>query len=79
MRCACGKRRILFTPFPARPAPPRAGEIEGEDYHFLSEADFRARESKRENSWSTRKVHEHYYGTLRKPIRRPICKTASMS
>src|SRR6476469_1667374 len=33
--------------------PPRAGEIEGEDYQFLEHA----------------KVHEHYYGTLQKPIR----------
>jgi guanylate kinase len=47
--------------------PPRAGEIEGEDYHFLSEADFRARAEAGE-FLEHAKVHEHYYGTLRKPL-----------
>jgi len=47
--------------------PPRAGEIEGEDYHFLSEADFRARVEAGE-FLEHAKVHEHYYGTLRKPL-----------
>lgn len=47
---------------------PRAGEIEGEDYHFLSEADF-ARRLAANEFLEHAKVHEHYYGTLRKPIR----------
>jgi guanylate kinase len=47
--------------------PPRAGEIEGEDYHFLSEADFVAR-VKAGEFLEHAKVHEHYYGTLRKPL-----------
>lgn len=47
--------------------PPRAGEIEGEDYHFLSEADFNAR-MKAGDFLEHAKVHEHYYGTLRKPV-----------
>jgi guanylate kinase len=47
--------------------PPRAGEIEGEDYHFLSEPDFRARVDACE-FLEYAKVHEHYYGTLRKPL-----------
>ena len=46
---------------------PRAGEIEGEDYHFLSEADFMARVQAGE-FLEYAKVHEHYYGTLRKPL-----------
>ena len=46
---------------------PRAGEIEGEDYHFLSEADFVAR-VKAGEFLEHAKVHEHYYGTLRKPL-----------
>ena len=47
--------------------PPRAGEIDGDDYHFLSEDDFRARVQAGEFLEYAR-VHEHYYGTLRKPL-----------
>jgi len=47
--------------------PPRAGEIEGEDYRFLSEADFVAR-VKAGEFLEHAKVHEHYYGTLRRPL-----------
>ena len=46
---------------------PRAGEIEGEDYHFLSEADFMGRLQAGE-FLEHAKVHNHYYGTLRKPL-----------
>ncbi len=46
---------------------PRAGEIEGEDYHFLSEADFLQRVAEGE-FLEHAQVHEHYYGTLRGPI-----------
>ena len=48
--------------------PPRAGEIEGEDYHFVSEPDFLQRIEAGE-FLEHAQVHEHYYGTLRKPIR----------
>lgn len=48
--------------------PPRAGEIEGEDYHFLSEADF-VRRMQANEFLEHAKVHEHHYGTLRNPIR----------
>jgi guanylate kinase len=47
--------------------PPRAGEIEAEDYQFIREDDFRARMSAGE-FLEYAMVHEHYYGTLRKPI-----------
>src|ERR1700704_5678138 len=47
--------------------PPRAGEIEGEDYQFLSEPDFLAR-VKAGEFLEHAKVHGHYYGTLRKPV-----------
>jgi guanylate kinase len=46
---------------------PRAGEIDGEDYHFLSESDFMAQVQAGE-FLEHAKVHEHYYGTLRKPL-----------
>ncbi len=47
--------------------PPRAGEIEGEDYQFLSEPDFRARVAAGE-FLEYAEVHGQFYGTLREPI-----------
>lgn len=47
---------------------PRAGEIEGEDYHFLTERDFLQRVEAGE-FLEHAQVHEHFYGTLRDPIR----------
>jgi guanylate kinase len=47
--------------------PPRAGEIAGEDYHFVSEDDFLRRVAANE-FLEYAKVHDHYYGTLRAPI-----------
>ena len=46
---------------------PRAGEIEGEDYHFLSEKDFAARVAAGD-FLEHANVHGRYYGTLRKPL-----------
>ncbi len=46
---------------------PRAGEIEGEDYQFLTEANFQAR-VKAGDFLEHAQVHEHYYGTLRQPL-----------
>ncbi len=47
--------------------PPRAGEIDGEDYHFLSEAEFAERLTAGE-FLEHANVHGKYYGTLRDPI-----------
>ncbi len=47
--------------------PPRAGELEGEDYRFISEVDFQQRIARNE-FLEHAKVHEHSYGTLREPI-----------
>jgi guanylate kinase len=47
--------------------PPRAGEIDGEDYYFLSESDFLARVNAGE-FLEHAKVHGHYYGTWRTPV-----------
>ncbi|PYI90492.1 MAG: guanylate kinase [Verrucomicrobia bacterium] len=47
--------------------PPRAGEIEGEDYIFLPVEEFLAR-GKAGEFLEHAKVHEHYYGTLREPL-----------
>lgn len=46
---------------------PRAGEIGGEDYQFLTETDFEARVASGDFLEYAR-VHEHYYGTLRQPL-----------
>ena len=46
---------------------PRAGEIDGEDYHFLSEAEFAARLTAGE-FLEQANVHGKFYGTLREPI-----------
>ncbi|MEP6821319.1 MAG: guanylate kinase [Chthoniobacterales bacterium] len=46
---------------------PRAGEIEGEDYHFLDEDEFKERMAVGE-FLETAEVHGKYYGTLRNPI-----------
>ena len=47
--------------------PARTGEIEGEDYHFLSESDFLARVQAGE-FLEYAEVHGHFYGTLRNPV-----------
>lgn len=46
---------------------PRAGEIEGEDYHFISEQEFLARIAAGE-FLEHANVHGKRYGTLREPI-----------
>ena len=46
---------------------PRTGEIDGEDYQFLSEADFVGR-IKGGEFLEHAKVHGHYYGTLLQPV-----------
>jgi guanylate kinase len=46
---------------------PRTGEIEGEDYHFLTESNFLAR-VKAGEFLEYAKVHDRYYGTLRQPV-----------
>lgn len=46
---------------------PRAGEIEGEDYQFLSDADFRAR-VQAGDFLEHAQVHGDFYGTLRGPL-----------
>ncbi len=47
--------------------PPRPGEMEGEDYHFLSRAEFQAKADAGEFlEWA--EVHENCYGTPRAPV-----------
>ena len=46
---------------------PRAGEIDGEHYHFLSHADFLAK-LEAGDFLEHAQVHGDYYGTLREPV-----------
>jgi len=47
--------------------PARGGEIEGTDYYFMSDEQFRAR-VKANDLLEYARVHDHYYGTWREPI-----------
>ena len=47
--------------------PPRAGEIDGEDYHFLSEDDF-ARKLAAGEFLESAEVHGNHYGTRRAAV-----------
>src|ERR1051326_605572 len=47
--------------------PARAGEIDGEDYRFLSEEDFLAQTEAGE-FLEYAKVHDHHYGTPLQPV-----------
>jgi guanylate kinase len=57
----------LFYSVSCTTRAPRAGEIDGEDYLFLSEADFRAR-ADRGDFLEHAEVHGDRYGTLREPV-----------
>lgn len=57
----------LFYSVSCTTRKPRAGEIDGQDYRFLSDADFSDRIAKGEFLEHAR-VHGDQYGTLREPI-----------
>src|SRR3954454_4363972 len=46
---------------------PRTGEVDGEDYHFITEPEFLTRVEAGE-FLEHAKVHDRYYGTLMKPL-----------
>lgn len=57
----------LFYSVSCTTRAPRGGEIDGEDYRFLSDADFRERVGKGD-FLEHAQVHGDHYGTLREPI-----------
>ena len=57
----------LFYSVSCTTRPPRAGEIDGQDYQFISDADFRLRIEKGD-FLEHAQVHGDRYGTLREPI-----------
>jgi guanylate kinase len=57
----------LFYSVSCTTRTPRVGEIDGQDYRFLSDADFRERIAKGD-FLEHAQVHGDHYGTLREPI-----------
>jgi guanylate kinase len=57
----------LFYSVSCTTRPPRAGEIDSQDYRFLSDADFRERIEKGD-FLEHAQVHGDRYGTLREPV-----------
>ena len=57
----------LFYSVSCTTRAPRSGEIDGEDYQFLSDKDFRARVAAGD-FLEHAQVHGDYYGTLRMPV-----------
>ena len=57
----------LFYSVSCTTRAPRSGEINGEHYRFLSDADFRAR-LKAGDFLEHAQVHGDFYGTLREPV-----------
>jgi len=55
--------------------PPRAGEVDGRDYFFLSHDDFEARFRRGEFAESA-EVHGHRYGTLRSQVEAVLSRGA---
>ena len=61
----------LFYSVSCTTRAPRVGEVQGEDYQFLSDADFRARVEAGDFLEYAR-VHGDCYGTLREPVLRSL-------
>jgi len=57
----------LFYSVSGTTRPPRAGEIDGQDYRFFSDADFQQRVAKGDFLEHAH-VHGDNYGTLREPV-----------
>jgi guanylate kinase len=57
----------LFYSVSCTTRAPRAGEIDGQDYQFLSDANFRERVEKGD-FLEHAQVHGDHYGTLRQPV-----------
>jgi guanylate kinase len=64
---ALRKNSNLFYSVSCTTRPPRAGEIDGEHYQFISAADFSAR-IEAGDFLEYARVHEVLYGTLREPV-----------
>ncbi len=61
----------LFFSISATTRPARTGEIDGRDYHFLTEGQFQEMKS-HGKFLETARVHDYWYGTPREPIERHL-------
>jgi guanylate kinase len=61
------KTADLFYSISCTTRVPRSGEVDGEDYHFLSNADFRAK-IEAGDFLEHAQVHGDFYGTLCEPV-----------
>ncbi|MBI3624899.1 MAG: guanylate kinase [Candidatus Rokubacteria bacterium] len=51
--------------------PPRPGEVDGKDFHFVSEATFKAMRERNEFAeWAV--VHDNFYGTRAEPLEQAL-------
>ena len=64
--------RVVYS-VSATTRAPRPGEVDGEDYHFLSKEDFRAR-MEAGKFIEHAEVHGNMYGTLRAPMEEAIAE-----
>jgi guanylate kinase len=64
---AVRKTSDLFYSISCTTRAPRSGETDGQDYQFLSDADFRAR-LEAGDFLEHAQVHGDFYGTLREPV-----------
>jgi guanylate kinase len=64
---ALRKNSDLFYSVSCTTRPPRAGEIDGEHYRFVSAEDFHAR-AEAGDFLEHAQVHGDFYGTLREPV-----------
>lgn len=67
----------LFLSISATTRPPRAGEVDGVDYHFLEKADFEQR-VKKDGLLEWAEVHGNYYGTLREQVAGKLASDVSV-
>jgi guanylate kinase len=65
------RRRDLGYSVSCTTRPPRAGEVDGRDYHFISREQFLAQRARSDFAESA-DVHGHLYGTLRREVERVL-------
>lgn len=62
----------LFVSISVTTRPPRPGEVDGRDYHFISEDEFSAMVARDELLESALVHQTHHYGTPKTPVQRCI-------
>ncbi len=67
-----GRDSMLRESVSSTTRPPREGEVEGESYFFVSEAEFDAQKRDRLIEWA--QVHDHFYGTPRDFVEGELAK-----